>query len=271
MQIFSIQSFERVVRTVERTHDDTHTHYAFCFLVARVSYVSTVHVQQLIYFASVPAASVPSARLGVQYGVNLFPSSVAARRKNSRQNVTARGVETTAHSAMMAARRSSRSSASRATTARGTAPSSSDSSSDSDEPSSSARRGRHRGHPQFIACVADARTCARGHASPLAHRPRRKKAHGVEESSPSRVRRRLDVDAGDADARRADPASVSSSSSSSRDTGVPTSSRSRTRVDIGRDARRRVRVGWNRRRDERGSCLSRCLLCLYFSVCLLSM
>ena len=169
----------------------------------------------------------------------MFPSSVAARRKNSRQNVTARGVETTAHSAMMAARRSSRSSASRAMTARGTAPSS-DSSSESDAPSSSARRGRHRGHPQFIACVADARTCARGHASPLAHRPRRKKAHGVEESSPSRVRRRFDVDAGDADARRADPASASSSSS--RDTGVPTSSRSRTRVDIGWDARRRVRA-----------------------------
>jgi hypothetical protein len=59
-----------------------------------------------------------------------------------------------------------------------------------------------------------------------------------------------------------------SSASSSRETGVPTSSRSRTRVDIGRDARRRVRVGWNRRRDERVSSLSRCLLCISLSVCL---
>ena len=214
-------------RSVGRTRGDERVIH----LCVRFFYA--IHVVTLYSRDSVASSS---ARLGAQYGVNLFPSSVAARRRNSRQNVTAVAFEMTAHSAMISSRLSSRSFASRATTARGTAPSS-----ESSDPerfltvsssSSPGRRGRHRAHPQFIACVDDGETCARGHASPLAHRPRRKKAHRVDDASPSRERGRFDADAGEEDARRA----AMASSSSSRGTGTPTSSRSTATLTV--DGRR---------------------------------
>ena len=80
-----------------------------------VRFFYAIHVVTLYSRDSVPSSA---ARLGAQYGVNLFPSSVAARRRNSRQNVTAVAFEMTAHSAMISSRLSSRSFASRATTAR---------------------------------------------------------------------------------------------------------------------------------------------------------